>query len=114
MKQVIVIALVMFLASSVSGFAGDIEVVQGTTHLEISSAVGENRLVEWDTMLKNTCGEERTVKLNCRFLDESDQVVTEHVQHVKVKANETRPVKGSKLMKTGDADRVLAVKVEVQ
>jgi hypothetical protein len=115
MKQVIVIALsVMFLASSVSGFAGDVEVVQGATHLRISCAGEINRLVEWDTMLRNSSGEERTVMVNCRFFDPMDQIIAEDVKHVKVKAYETRPVKGSKIIKTEDAHRILATKVEVQ
>jgi hypothetical protein len=115
MKQVIAIALfVMFLASSVSAFAGDIEVVQGATHLRISCAEKINRLVEWDTTVQNTSGEDKTVKVKCIFLDVMDQTIAEDVKQVKVKAYETKPVKGSRLLKTGDANRILATMVEVQ
>jgi hypothetical protein len=115
MKQAIVIALsAMFLVSSISGFAGDIEVVLDATNLRISCAGRINRLVEWDTMLRNSSGEERTVKVNCRFLDLMDQIIAEDVKYVKVKAHGTMPVNGSKIIKTEDAHRILATKVEVQ
>lgn len=115
MKQVVVIVLsLMFLTSSVSSIAGDIEVVEGATQLHISCAGAMNRVVEWDTMLRNSSGEERTVKVNCKFFDPMDQMVAEDVKRVKVRAYGTSPVKGSKIMKTEDAHRILATKVEVQ